>query len=63
VIATRHLAIGKCTLYDLAQLRAPMNDILSGLEEQLRELNRYKAKYGKLDDDERITEVKDAEQE
>jgi hypothetical protein len=40
-----------------------MNDILSGLEEQLRELNRYKAKYGKLDDDERITEVKDAEQE
>lgn len=52
--------MGKTTLTDLAQLRAPMDDILSGLADQLQELARYKAKYGELNDHDstrQITEV------
>jgi adenylate cyclase len=48
-LATRHLAIGRCGLYDLDQLRAPMDDVLGALEAQLLELKRYKAKFGELE--------------
>jgi adenylate cyclase len=48
-LATRHLAIGKCSITDLDQLRAPMEDVLGSLEAQLIELQRYKALYGALD--------------
>lgn len=50
-LATRHLAIGHCDLQDLDQLRAPMKDVLGGLAEQLRELQRYKARFGELSDE------------
>ena len=60
-LATRHLAIGQCALSDLNQLRAPMDEVLDGLAAQLKELQRYKTRFGELDDEdetERITEVK-----
>jgi hypothetical protein len=34
-----------------------MGEIMSGLEEQLKELQRYKARFGELRDDDRITEL------
>jgi hypothetical protein len=34
-----------------------MNDILGGLAEQLEQLQRYKARYGELDDKDRVMEV------
>ncbi|TVY85487.1 Adenylate cyclase [Lachnellula suecica] len=49
-LAVRHLAIGRCNLTDLDQLRAPMDDILGGLTAQLQELQKYKARYGELDE-------------
>ncbi|RDL34670.1 Adenylate cyclase [Venustampulla echinocandica] len=47
-LATRHLAIGQCSLSNLDQLRAPMGDILGSLVAQLRELQEYKARFGEL---------------
>ncbi|KAL2065153.1 hypothetical protein VTL71DRAFT_4294 [Oculimacula yallundae] len=47
-LATRHLAAGKPHLTDLNQLRAPMEEVLSSLQDQLKELARYKARYGDL---------------
>jgi adenylate cyclase len=49
-LATRHLAVGRPNIMDLDQLRAPMGDILGALTAQLQELQRYKARYGELDD-------------
>ncbi|KAH8676841.1 adenylate cyclase [Tricladium varicosporioides] len=49
-LATRHLAIGQCPLTDLDQLRAPMEDVLGGLVAQLKELQKYKARFGELED-------------
>jgi adenylate cyclase len=49
-LATRHLAIGNCPLDNLQQLRAPMDDVLSSLEEQLRELQLYKERFGELEE-------------
>jgi len=34
-----------------------MEEILGGLAEQLKELQRYKAKFGELDDADRIEDV------
>ncbi|KAI9651092.1 hypothetical protein NHQ30_001129 [Ciborinia camelliae] len=48
-IATRHLAIGQATISDLDQLRAPMAVIMETLAAQMRELERYKSRYGALD--------------
>ncbi|TVY20554.1 Adenylate cyclase, partial [Lachnellula arida] len=48
-LATRHLAAGRPNLTDLDQLRAPMGDVLGALTSQLKELQRYKARYGELD--------------
>ncbi|RDW78069.1 adenylate cyclase [Coleophoma crateriformis] len=48
-LAIRHLANGSATLQNLDQLRDPMSDIISGLAEGLKELQRYKEKYGALD--------------
>jgi adenylate cyclase len=42
---------GSGDITDLEQLRAPMNDVFSGLAEQLKELQRYKARFGELDDE------------
>jgi len=50
-LLTRHLWIGKQDLYSLDQLRAPMDDVLGGLTEQLKELERYKQKFGPLKDE------------
>lgn len=47
-IAIRHLAIGHAAVTDIDQLRAPMAAVISGLADQMRELERYKAKYGPL---------------
>lgn len=51
-LAVRHIAIGSGPITKLNDLRAPMNDVLSTLKEQMEELARYKAKYGSLEDDE-----------
>ena len=56
-LATRHLAIGRCSLYDLDQLRAPMDDVLGALEAQLLELQKYKARFGELDEGSNNTSV------
>ena len=56
-LGTRHLAIGNCSLHTLEQLRAPMEEVLGGLAEQLKELQRYKAKFGELDDADRIEDI------
>nr|CAP09208.1 putative adenylate cyclase [Sordaria macrospora] len=48
-LAVRHIAIGSGPITKLNDLRAPMNDVLSTLKEQMDELARYKAKYGSLD--------------
>jgi len=47
-LATRHLATGKAPLTDLNQLRAPMDEVLGSLQDQLKELARYKARFGDL---------------
>ncbi|KAI1003589.1 Adenylate cyclase [Podosphaera aphanis] len=48
ILMTRHIAVGQCPLYDIAQLRGPMQEILGALTSQLKELQEYKAIYGKL---------------
>lgn len=45
----RHLAVGRGTITKLEDLRAPMDNILGGLAEQLAELERYKQLYGEID--------------
>ncbi|KAH7400085.1 adenylate cyclase [Cadophora sp. MPI-SDFR-AT-0126] len=47
-LATRHLAAGKAPLTDLNQLRAPMDEVLGSLQDQLKELARYKTRFGDL---------------
>jgi len=51
-LVARHLAIGRSKISDLDQLRAPMNDVLTAISSQLAELQRYKAKYGELNEEE-----------
>lgn len=48
----RHLAIGGGTLRELNQLRAPMAAVFDYFLKQKEELERYKQKYGELDDSE-----------
>jgi adenylate cyclase len=42
--------MGRGEIHSLDQLRGPMDDILGGLAEQLKELQKYKARYGELKD-------------
>lgn len=58
-LAVRHIAIGSGPITKLNDLRAPMNDVLSTLKEQMDELARYKAKYGSLDDEADIDDATD----
>jgi len=51
-LTMRHLAIGGGTLRELNQLRAPMSQIFDIFQQQTRELERYKQKYGELSDSE-----------
>lgn len=53
----RHLAAGSGQITHLDDLRAPMTDVLSSLAEQLMELQRYKAKFGELQDRNRIEDL------
>lgn len=46
----RHIAIGSGPISHLGDLRAPMATVLSGLAGQLAELQRYKERFGELDD-------------
>ena len=48
----RHLAIGGGALRELNQLRAPMAAVFDYFLKQKEELDRYKQKYGELDDTE-----------
>ena len=45
----RHIAAGCRQLTHLEELRAPMSEILDGLAAQLAELERYKAKFGPIE--------------
>lgn len=47
----RHLAIGGSTLRELNQLRAPMAAVFEFFLKQKEELDRYKEKYGPIDDE------------
>ncbi|KAJ1331091.1 Protein phosphatase 2C [Microdochium nivale] len=49
-LSMRHIATGRAQLNHLEDLRAPMSEILDGLASQLAELERYKAKFGLLED-------------
>lgn len=41
--------MGQGRLHNLNQLRGPMDDILGGLTEQLKELQKYKERFGELE--------------
>ncbi|KAL7922617.1 PP2C domain-containing protein [Trichoderma austrokoningii] len=58
-LTMRHLAIGGGTLRELNQLRAPMSAVFEAFMAQKEELERYKLKYGELDDGESVEEVED----
>ncbi|RKF60984.1 Adenylate cyclase [Erysiphe neolycopersici] len=49
-LEVRHLAIGKCLINDINQLQGPIKHTLSSLSAQLKELQKYRAKYGDLAD-------------
>ncbi|KAL3419048.1 adenylate cyclase (protein phosphatase 2C) [Phlyctema vagabunda] len=51
-LAIRHLASGNAPLSSLDQLREPMGDIIDGLSEHLKELARYRKKFGALEAEE-----------
>ncbi|EHK26366.1 uncharacterized protein TRIVIDRAFT_211694 [Trichoderma virens Gv29-8] len=51
-LTMRHLAIGGGALRELNQLRAPMAAVFEHFLKQKEELDRYKQKYGPIDDDE-----------
>jgi hypothetical protein len=57
----RHIAVGGGTIEHLDDLRTPMPVILDDLGKQLQLLERYKARFGPLSDDE--DEGSDTEQE
>jgi len=46
----RHIAIGSGPITHLGDLRAPMATVLSGVAAQLAELQRYKERFGELND-------------
>ncbi|RYP34624.1 hypothetical protein DL767_004184 [Monosporascus sp. MG133] len=50
-LAMRHLAMGSGPIQKLDDLRTPMPVILDNLALQLAELEKYKAKYGPLDEE------------
>ncbi|KAM0254800.1 hypothetical protein ACHAQJ_006399 [Trichoderma viride] len=57
-LTMRHLAIGGGALRELNQLRAPMAAVFAAFLKQKDELDRYKQKFGELDDDEHSIGVK-----
>ncbi|KAK3329296.1 phosphatase 2C-domain-containing protein [Apodospora peruviana] len=68
-LAFRHMAMGQGPITSLNDLRAPMSAVLGTFAAQLAELERYKARFGELDDDydhhevEEVEEGSDTEQE
>lgn len=48
----RHLAIGGGALRELNQLRAPMAAVFEYFLKQKEELDRYKERFGEINDDE-----------
>lgn len=59
----RHIATGRRQLTHLEELRAPMSEVLDGLAAQLAELERYKAKFGPIEDYEEEEGGKDDDEE
>jgi adenylate cyclase len=53
-LTLRHMLRGGGPITRLDDLRAPMDLVLSALGEQLKLLDRYKARYGDLDDEEEV---------
>ncbi|KAK3341208.1 hypothetical protein B0T25DRAFT_334445 [Lasiosphaeria hispida] len=49
-LAMRHIAIGGGPIVQLSDLRAPMSAVLASVAEQLAELQRYKARFGDIDE-------------
>jgi len=56
----RHIAMGSGRINCLADLRAPMAMVLDSFTAQLAELQRYRARYGSLEE---IEDGSDTEQE
>ncbi|KAL7799131.1 PP2C domain-containing protein [Trichoderma ceciliae] len=52
-LTMRHLAIGGEALRELNQLRAPMAAVFEYFLKQKEELDRYKQRFGEIDDDDR----------
>ena len=50
-LAIRHIAIGQGPISELNDLRVPIAAVLDAFGEHMKELRRYRAKYGPLDDD------------
>ena len=61
------MARGAAPIHQLEDMRTPINDVLKIFAEQMAELQRYKARYGELDEDSddlvEETEDSDTEQE
>ena len=59
------MARGSKPIQQLDDIRAPMDDVLKLFQGQLAELQRYKARFGELDDHgvEEVDEDSDTEQE
>ncbi|KAK0618481.1 hypothetical protein B0T17DRAFT_496197 [Bombardia bombarda] len=50
-LAMRHIAMGRGPITQLNDLRGPMADVLGSVVEQLAELQRYKARFGALEEE------------
>ena len=64
------MARGAAPIHQLDDIRSPITDVLQAFQQQLAELQRYKARFGPLDDDgggggafEEIEDGSDTEQE
>jgi adenylate cyclase len=58
-LTLRHIAHGKGPITQLGDLRGPMANILSDIAQQMNELEKYKAKYGELNDVESVNTLED----
>ena len=51
------MARGAQPIRQLDDIRAPIDDVLRAFQQQMAELQRYKARFGELDDNGRVEEL------
>ena len=59
-LTLRHMAIGNGPIRTLNDLRAPISEVLTMFQSQMVELQRYRARFGYMED---MEEGSDTEQE